>query len=140
MKTVELKIYLKSSTKKVFEFLNSTNGREKFWAERAPGKDGIIHFTFPNGESYSSKILRIIQNREFHIDYFNSYVKFFLVPAENNGTDLTLINEGIEDHEYLNIHSGWVSVLLNLKAAADCNCDLRNHNKNKTWDQKYVDN
>ena len=53
---------------------------------------------------------------------------------------LTLINENIATGEYLDVYAGWVSVLLNLKAAVDYNLDLRNHDINKTWDQGYVDN
>lgn len=140
MKTVKWKIHLKSSPELVFSFFITANGREKFWAEQAREKDGIIYFIFPNGESYDSKILNTTQNREFSIEYFNSHLEITLAPSEDNGTDLTLINKGISDAEYSDIHAGWVSVLLNLKAAVDHNCDLRNHDKNRTWSQKYVDN
>lgn len=140
MKTVKWKIHLSSSPEVVFQFLTSANGREQFWAEKAPEREGVIHFTFPNGESYDSKILHIQPNREFHIEYFNSNLKITLVPLEDNGTDLTLINEGITDSEYLDTHAGWVSVLLNFKAVVDYKIDLRNHDKNRTWDKNYADN
>jgi len=140
MKTVKWKIHLSSSPEMVFQFLTSTNGREQFWAEKAPERDGVIHFIFPNGERYDSKILHIQLNREFHIDYFNSKLEITLAPSEDNGTDLTLLNEGIPDSEYLDTYAGWVSVLLNLKAVIDYKSDLRNHNKNRTWDQNYADN
>lgn len=140
MKTVNWKIYLKSSPELVFSFFTSESGREKFWAEQAPERNGVIYFTFPNGESYHSKILKVAENREFNIEYFNSHLKIILAPAEENATDLTLINRGISDADYLDIHAGWVSVLMNLKAVVDYNCDLRNHDKNRTWNQKYVDN
>ncbi|MGK2863921.1 MAG: hypothetical protein ACSLE0_18455 [Chitinophagaceae bacterium] len=47
MKTVKWKIHLKSSPELVFSFFTSANGREKFWAEQAREKDGLIYFTFP---------------------------------------------------------------------------------------------
>jgi len=140
MKTVKWKIHLSSSPEVVFPFLTSANGREQFWAEKAPEKDGIIYFTFPNGESYDSKIIHIQPNREFHIEYFNSDLKITLAHSEHGGTDLNLINEGVRDSEYLDTYAGWVSILLNLKAIIDYKIDLRNHDKNRTWDQNYADN
>lgn len=140
MKTVKWKIHLKSGPDAVFRFLTSAQGREKFWSEKAPERNGFIYFTFPNGERYDSKILNVTPNKEFSIEYFNSVVHIGLEPAKDNGTHLTLINEGILDDQYLDIHAGWVSVLLNLKAAVDFKCDLRNHDKNRTWNEKYVDN
>jgi hypothetical protein len=92
------------------------------------------------GECYDSKILHIQPDREFHIVYFNSDLKITLAPSEENGTDLTLINEGIPDSEYLDTHAGWVSVLLNFKAVIDYKIDLRNHDIKRTWDQNYADN
>lgn len=140
MKTVLWKIHLSSKPEEAFQFLTTKDGREQFWAKKAPERNGIIHFTFPNGEKYDSKILHVRPHQEFHIDYFNSDLKITLSLSEDNGTDLTLINEGITDAEYLDTYAGWVSVLLNLKAVIDYKCDLRNHNKNRTWNQKYVDN
>ncbi|UII78476.1 SRPBCC domain-containing protein [Flagellimonas sp. CMM7] len=140
MKSIVWKIHLKSSPEIVFGFLSTTSGREKFWAEKAPEVNGTIHFSFPNGESYESQILKSNTNIEFQLDYFNSTVKFSLEPSLNNGTDLTLTNEGVAEDEYLEVHSGWISVLMSLKAAVDFQIDLRNHTPNKTWDQKYIDN
>jgi len=140
MKTVIWKIHLKSSPQLVFQFLTSDIGREKFWAEKAREEDGVIYFTFPNEVCYESKILHTEENKEFSIEYFNTHLKISLTPSDDFGTDLTLINNGISDAEYPDIHAGWVSVLMNLKAAADHNCDLRNHDKDRTWSQKYADN
>nr|WP_298929001.1 SRPBCC domain-containing protein [uncultured Allomuricauda sp.] len=140
MKSIVWKIHLKSSPEMVFGFLSTASGREKFWAKKAPEINGIIQFSFPNGESYESQIMKSNANNEFQLDYFNSIVTFSLEPSKNNGTDLTLTNEGVAEDEFLEVHSGWVSVLMNLKAAADFQIDLRNHDPNKTWDQKYADN
>ena len=140
MKSVVWKINLKSSPRIVFDLLSTANGREKFWAEKALEKDGVIHFIFPNGEHYNARIIKIVKNKEFHLDYFNSFVKFDIKPSGNNGADLTLTNEGIADTDFIEVHSGWVSVLLNLKAAADFQIDLRNHDPCKTWNERYADN
>ncbi|TXT58760.1 MAG: hypothetical protein BAJALOKI3v1_1220003 [Promethearchaeota archaeon] len=140
MKTVKWKIHLKSCHERVFQYLNSAIGREQFWAEKAPEKDGVIHFTFPNGECYKSRIVQIKPNVRFHVEYFNSDLKIELSTSKDGGTDLLLINEGVIDSEFADINAGWVSVLLNFKAVIDYEVDLRNHDMNRTWDQNYADN
>ncbi|MGB5817971.1 MAG: SRPBCC domain-containing protein [Saonia sp.] len=140
MKTITWKIHLKSSPEIIFNFLVTAEGREKFWSEKALEKNGVIHFLFPNGEHYEGRVLKIITNKEFHLDYFNSIVKFQLAPSGNHGTDVTLTNEGVSEDDFMEVHSGWVSVLLNLKAAVDFQIDLRNHHPDKTWNEKFVDN
>jgi len=140
MKTVEWKLHLKTSPADVFEFLATASGRETFWAEEAPEIEGFIQFAFPNGSGYHSKIIKSIPHREFHIEYFNSLVRIILTPTAAGGTELLLFNEDIPEEDFLEVHAGWVSILMNLKASADFGCDLRNHDKNRTWDHKYVDN
>lgn len=140
MNTITWKVLLKSDQKTVFDLLTTSEGRAKFWAEQAIEKKGIIHFKFPNGQTFDSKILKIVPNKEFHLNYFNSLVKFKLKPIEIGGTVLTLINENVSQKEFSEVKAGWVSVLMNLKAVADFHCDLRNHDPKKTWDQDYVEN
>ncbi|WP_420401399.1 SRPBCC family protein [Flagellimonas sp.] len=140
MKTITWKLHLKSSPETVFELLSTSEGRAKFWAEKADEENGMVHFVFPNGQTYGSKVLECIPNQTFCLDYFESLVKFHLEPSDNGGTDLTLINENVAEEEFHEVHAGWVSVLMNLKATADFQCDLRNHDPNKTWDQGYLDN
>ncbi|NOG47092.1 MAG: hypothetical protein HND50_17760 [Calditrichaeota bacterium] len=60
--------------------------------------------------------------------------------ADDNGTDLTLINENVLSKERCEVIAGWVSVLLSLKAAVDYAVDLRNHNSDRTWDDNYAGN
>lgn len=140
MKTITWKLHLKSSPKSVFDFLSTTEGRAKFWAEKAEERNGIIHFVFPNGMIYEGEILESIPNQRYSIDYFESLVRFDLEALENGGTDLILTNENVPEDEFDEVHAGWVSVLMNLKAVADFQCDLRNHDPKKTWDQGYLDN
>ncbi len=140
MKTITWKLHLKSDPKSVFNLLSSSEGRSKFWCENAVEKDNIIQFLFPNGQTYDSKIIKTVPNKEFHLDYFNSLVKFILIRTEHGGTDLTLSNINVSEKDFCEINAGWVSVLMNLKATADFQCDLRNHNPKKTWDQGYANN
>ncbi|MFL1896154.1 SRPBCC domain-containing protein [Aquimarina sp. 2-A2] len=140
MKTIIWKLNLKSSPKTVFDLLNKAEGRSKFWSEKASETNGFIHFIFPNGLTYNSQIIKVIPDREFHLDYFGSLVKFQLDPSEEGGTNLTLISENVTESDFSEVNAGWVSVLMNLKAVVDFQCDLRNHDSKKTWDQGYADN
>ncbi|WP_445382973.1 SRPBCC family protein [Robiginitalea sp. IMCC43444] len=140
MKTITWKLHLKSDPNTVFDLLTTSEGRNNFWAEKAFKKGSVIHFLFPNGQTYDSQIIKTIPNKEFHLDYFNSLVKFHLEPAENGGTNLTLVNENVTESDFSEVNAGWISVLMNLKAVADFQCDLRNHDPKKTWDQGFADN
>ena len=140
MRTITWKLHLKSDPKAVFGLLTTDAGRKTFWAEKAIEENGIIHFVFPNGQIYDSQITGQIPNKELCLDYFDSSVKFLLAPAENWGTDLTLINENVPESDFAEVNAGWVSLLMNLKAVADFQCDLRNHDPKRTWGQGYADN
>ena len=140
MKTITWKLHLRSSPKTVFELISTSKGRAKFWAEEAVEENNVIHFIFSNGQTYGGRILECIPNQKFCLAYFDSLVKFHLEPSENGGTDLGLINENVPEDEFIEVYAGWVSVLMNLKAAADFQFDLRNHDPNKTWNQGYADN
>ena len=140
MKTITWKLLLKSDSNTVYNLLSTSEGRRKFWSEDETEEGNIIHFLFPNGQTCNSRITKKIPNKEFHLDYFNSLVKFKLKSTKKGGTDLTLINENIVESDFCEVKSGWISVLMNLKAVADFQCDLRNHDPKKTWDQDYADN
>ncbi|UJH68631.1 SRPBCC domain-containing protein [Allomuricauda sp. SCSIO 65647] len=138
--TIRWKLCLKSKPSKVFSYLTSTEGIEKFWAEKAEKKDGHIQFSFPNKQVYKSKILNQEANKNFRIEYFNSIVDFNLSENELGGTLMELVNSNVELEDYHANYAGWVSVLMTLKAAVDFEVDLRNHDSQKTWDDGYMDN
>ncbi|MEM8510203.1 MAG: SRPBCC domain-containing protein [Bacteroidota bacterium] len=139
-RTIKWKLCLQSAPSKVFTYLTSKEGIERFWAEKAAIKDGHIQFSFPNNQRYASKILNQEPNRNFRIEYFNSIVDLNLSENEFGGTRLEVVNSNVEKEEYLANYAGWVSVLMTLKAAIDFGVDLRNHDPQKTWDDGYVDN
>lgn len=140
MPDVNWKLHLKSSRRKVFEFLSTSEGRKKFWAEAAEEQDGYIHFRFINGQEYKSKIIKSEPHSLYEIDYFGWILKFELTDDGSGGTDLSMTNFEVSDDEYLDVYAGWLSVLFALKGAVDFNVDLRNHDKNRTWDELFVDN
>ncbi len=72
----------------------------------------------------------------FALDYFGDETRFELAPDGVGGTDVTLTSSS----ESREVHAGWVSVLMALKAAADHAVDLRNHDPARTWREGYADN
>ncbi len=142
MEKVEWKLHLHSPREKVFEFLTTDEGRCQFWAEFTVEKKGIIHFVFPNGKEYRSVVIEKNHPDTFALEYFQSLVIFHLSCQHHgeHGTDLLLINKDIPDKDYQEVASGWISVLMSLKAAVDFDVDLRNHDPAKCWNQKFVDN
>ncbi len=140
MKTIKWKLYLSSPREKVFDFLNTPEGRAAFWAESAEEENGFVVFKFVNGMSYRGKVLSTIEPSKFEVDYFYSRTSFRLEKSDDGGTNLSLVCTGVKESDYEEMHAGWISVLMALKAAADFNIDLRNHDPKRCWDQGYVDN
>ncbi|OLS22643.1 MAG: hypothetical protein HeimC3_29170 [Candidatus Heimdallarchaeota archaeon LC_3] len=138
---IRWKIHLLSSSEKIYRFLNSNEGRSKFWAENSLEKNNKIYFEFPNGYKWVSDIIERIPYKKFKIKYIdNSITTFELIEDENGGTNIELIDENVKMEWKYDVLPGWVSVLLNLKAAVDYGIDLRNHDKSKTWDEGFCDN
>ncbi len=117
---------------------STDKGRERFWAEKSAEKDGRIEFRFIDGLTLKSKILANEPTKRFVFEYFGgSRVTVDFSNDGSGGTDVALHAEGVRSDEEW---PGWVSVLLALKAAADYNVDIRNHDVTRTWDQGYCDN
>ena len=121
--------------------LATDKGRARFWAESALEINGKIEFKFPNGQSWSGRVLERIEPHRFAVEYIGgSIVTFELKDDGRGGTDLTLTDKGVAPTEQAEISAGWVSVLLALKAASDFGVDLRNHDAQRTWNASFVDN
>ena len=138
-KVIVWKLHLRSSPEYVFQFLTTDEGREKFWAEKSRQDGERIEMEFTNGLIGTSTIINVVPPHVFEFEYFNSHVKVELKNDGSGGTDLLLINSGVLEGEYMDVLPGWLNVLLPLKAAVDFGIDLRNHDRERTWDQKYVD-
>jgi hypothetical protein len=81
-----------------------------------------------------------VPGQRFALDYFGSPTLFELTSDGRGGTDLNLLAEDVPASDWHEVHAGWVSVLLTLKAAADFGIDLRNHDPVRSWDQGFADN
>ena len=124
----------------VFALLTTDEGRASFWAERTEQRGDELTFHFPNGEVLASRVYDVRAPERLSVSYFNgSTVTFELRPA-GTGTDLVLRESGLAADAIDENRAGWVSVLMNLKAQADHEVDLRNHDDQCCWDNGYVDN
>jgi uncharacterized protein YndB with AHSA1/START domain len=137
---VRWRLHLATPPEAVYRFLASDEGRAAFWAEAAPQHDGVIEFAFSNGWRTRSRLIEAVPGRRFALEYLGSPTRFELAPDGRGGTDLTLLAENVPEADWHEVHAGWVSVLLALKAAADFGVDLRNHDPERSWDQGFVDN
>jgi len=128
------RVHIDAPPEVVYDTLATDAGRATFWAESAVERDGVIRFVFPDGSETSARILHAERPRELAIEYFGTRVTFHLTGA----TDVTLIDERTEERE--EVIAGWVSVLMQLKAAVQFGVDLRNHSRERSWERGYVEN
>ncbi len=94
-------------------------------------------------ENFVEIVIRVLYRQSdsiFEIEYINSIFRFELKSEGKCGTDLAIIYKGVPEEDYLEIHAGWLSVLIGLKGTIDFNIDLRNHDSSRIWDEWYVDN
>jgi uncharacterized protein YndB with AHSA1/START domain len=138
---ISWRLHLRSSPAEVYDMLSTTTGRERFWAESAPERDGAIHFVFPGGEKWQGRILEASPPHRYQVEYYGgSLTTFDLAEDEQGGTELTLTDLGVDPQDRAEVIAGWVSVLMALKAAVDHGVDLRNHQRDRSWAEGYVEN
>ncbi len=137
---IEWKVHFTSSISKVYGMLTSDEGRKQFWAEETKEANGIVEFHILNYPKYQSKIVAKEEPHLFKLEYFGTTVTFHLKKTDDGGTDLQLIAETPNEQIKLEMTSGWVSVLMAMKAAVDFGVDLRNHHPDRVWDNGFLDN
>ncbi len=124
----------------MFDFWATDGGREKFWAERSEFRKDKFNLSFPNGNKIECRILNIIPGIALSFTYFNNSQVSVKLSDADSGTILHLNEKDIPAENYAENYAGWVSVLMNLKAAADHGIDLRNHDENFIWNKGFIDN
>ncbi len=137
---VRWRLHLSSPPARVYEALDTEDGRATYWAERAPERDGVIEFHIFNYPVFAGRVLHRQRPRRFVLEYFGTVVTFNLDDDGQGGTDLSLVAEVPDESSRMEFAAGWVSVLLALKAAVDFGVDLRNHDPHRSWSQGYADN
>jgi uncharacterized protein YndB with AHSA1/START domain len=138
---IRWRLHLGSPPQAVYRQLSTDQGRAAFWAESAIEQDGFIHFVFPNQAEWRGRILEQDPPRKFVVEYYGGTISTFeLISDGRGGTDLTLIDRGVPSEDTAEVSTGWVSVLLALKASLDFGADLRNHDNQRSWDDGYAEN
>ena len=66
-------------------------------------------------------------------------VRFELVSDGTGGTDLLMTQTGVGSEDWNEVHAGWLNVLFPLKAWLVHGIDLRNHDRDRSWDEGYAD-
>lgn len=137
--SIRWKMHLPVSPERVFEALNTDEGRAAFWAESAVETEEHIVFRFSMGYESRSRILERIEPTLFALDYIGGPVRFDLTADGKGGTDLLVTHEGIGSEDWNEVHAGWLNVLFPLKAWLVHGVDLRNHDETRTWDDGFAD-
>ncbi|MCV9386949.1 hypothetical protein [Reichenbachiella ulvae] len=137
---IHWKLHFSSTVDKVYQALNTDEGRSGFWAETAPEIDGHVHFSILNYPTYEAKIIDRKENEYFKIEYFGTEVTFTLRESRQGGTILNMFAFVTNTEAKEEMTAGWVSVLLAMKASVDFGVDLRNHSEIRSWQQGFVDN
>jgi hypothetical protein len=132
------RVHFQSSPDTCFAFLATAAGRAAFWAESAEEKDGRIRFVFLDETIEESPLAAVDPPRLFSLRYFGALTEFLLEGDGRGGCDLTLRAFGVPERELLEVSSGWVSVLMAMKAAVDHRVDLRTHDSARSWRRHFV--
>ncbi|HEX6853448.1 MAG TPA: SRPBCC domain-containing protein [Candidatus Polarisedimenticolaceae bacterium] len=138
--TIRWKMHFASPPEAVYDALATPAGRERYWAESSPEAGDTITFHILGYPPFSGGVLRRDPPRRFALEYFGTRTEFSLAPDGKGGTDLTLVAREVDASMWDEMLSGWVSVLMAMKAAVDHGVDLRNHDPERTWQHGYADN
>jgi uncharacterized protein YndB with AHSA1/START domain len=136
---VAWRVHLGAEPARVWQMWATDAGREGFLAERSRQRGDRIELRFPNGVETTAEVLAAEAPRRLVLRYFGDRTEVVLEADPGGGTDLALGAE-VAAAALDEVRTGWVSVLLALKAAVDHGVDLRNHDPGRTWSQGYVDN
>jgi uncharacterized protein YndB with AHSA1/START domain len=116
---IRWEMHFLSPNEKVFSALATDQGRSCYWAESAPEVDGCITFNILGYEPFCGRILKKQAPSLFALEYFGTIVEFSLRDDGKGGTDLSLVASHVDESLRMEMASGWVSVLMAMKAAVD---------------------
>lgn len=138
---IRWRVSLRTDAAGAYDYLSTAVGRERFWAEEAPERDGHIHFRFSDGSHLRAKRLECAPPHLFSLRYFDgNVVRFLIEEAPGRGCHVTVEEHCASPEQHVVNSPGWVSVLLALKAAVNHGVDIRNHDPGRTWANGFVGN
>jgi uncharacterized protein YndB with AHSA1/START domain len=133
------RLSLASPPERVFELLDTDRGRERFWAVRSRERERGFELEFPGGLTSFVEVVEREHPARLALRYFGSEVELLLAEHEGGGCLFEVRCRCDDPAAWVEMHPGWVSWLLVLKAAADFGVDLRNGSPERAWPQRYVD-
>ncbi|MEM9409324.1 MAG: hypothetical protein AAGA81_25065 [Acidobacteriota bacterium] len=133
------RLHCASPPERVYEALTTDAGRSQFWAESTRREGDELWFTFIHGEVGPCPVVEETSPSRFALVYFGHDVSFTHEPDGSGGTDLELRTSGFTEEDRDDVLAGWLNVLFPLKGYVDFGIDLRNHDPERSWKQKYVD-
>ena len=138
---IRWRVCLTTSADAAYRMLTTDDGRRAFWADSADEVEpGVIEFKFRSGETWRSRILERRPPTRFRLSYFNgSDLTFDLDQDTARRTVVTVTEIGLPYDDWLDNYAGWVSVLMNFKAAIEFGIDLRNDVPDRSWRMGFVD-
>ena len=136
--TIIWRLHLRSTPQRVYELLDSDEGRSHIWSESTVERDGIVEFRSLDGSSWQCPIVERVPGQRFAFEY-GGLTQFDLEDDGRGGTDLTLTYTGFSPEDRDDALPGWLNVLLPLKAWADFGVDLHNRDPERDWARGYVD-
>jgi len=136
--TITWRCRFRSSPSQVFDLLATDEGRRRYWCLQSTQHGSALRMVFATGRVETAELLACRAPTELVLRYFGSVVTIRL-QAATGGTDLTLVDDGVDAHEGNEVHAGWLNVLFPLKALADFGIDLRNGDTARSWAQGFLD-
>ena len=136
---IRWRMHIPAPPDRVYDALNSDEGRAAFWAETAAERDGAVVFTFIGGRTHRAAILSRRRPDLWSVEYFGTEARFELASDGRGGTDLLLTHEAVSAEDWNEVHAGWLNVLFPLKAWVAHGIDLRNHDPERSWERGYAD-
>ena len=133
------RLSLASPPERVFELLDTDEGRERFWAERSHATDTDFELELPGGVTGRVEVLEREPPNRLVIHYFGARTELDLTTREDGGCLFQVTCHCDDPAAWVEFYPGWVSWLLVLKGAADFGVDLRNGAPGRAWAQRYVD-
>jgi uncharacterized protein YndB with AHSA1/START domain len=133
------RLSMATAPERVFELLDTDEGREQFWALHSRADAGGFVLEFAGGLTERVEVIDRQPPTRMSIRYFGSEADFELTRREDGGCLFQVVCRCADPAEWMEFYPGWVSWLLVFKAAADFDIDLRNGSPDRTWGQRYVD-
>jgi uncharacterized protein YndB with AHSA1/START domain len=132
------RLRLAAPPERVFAAWLDPEQHARFWCELSERTALGFRQSFVDGTVGECALVAAVEPTRLELRYFGTRVEIELA-ARGGGTDLTLTCDEVPAHDFLDLHAGWLNVLLPLKAWLDFGVDLRNHDRARTWRERYVD-